>query len=58
MNNNLTLTGETAQAPRAIPSLPFAVTDSIAKFGDNYTQPCPNVAGNGSTTGESPVEIV
>ncbi len=54
VNNNQTLTGETAASPRAISSLPFAVTDSISKFADNYTQPCPNViapgrAGDSST---------
>ncbi|KAA6422637.1 MAG: peptidase S8 and S53 subtilisin kexin sedolisin [Trebouxia sp. A1-2] len=47
VNNNQTLTGETAASPRAISSLPFAVTDSISKFADNYTQPCPNVIAPG-----------
>ncbi|KAL0039177.1 hypothetical protein WJX77_010455 [Trebouxia sp. C0004] len=47
VNNNQTLTGETAANPRAISSLPFAVIDSISKFADNYTQPCANVIAPG-----------
>ena len=47
VNNNQTLTGQTAASPRAISSLPFVVTDSISKFADNYTQPCPNVVAPG-----------
>ena len=56
VNNNQTLTGETAASPRAISSLPFAITDSISMFADNYTQPCPNVIAPGRA-GDSPTAL-
>ncbi len=47
VTNSLTLTGETAANPRAIPSLPFSVTDSMARFSDNYTQLCASATTTG-----------
>ena len=50
MNNDQTLTGDTVANPRAIPSLPFSVTDGIARFSDSLTHPCAKSAGSSAGT--------
>lgn len=40
VENNSSLTGQTASDPRVIPSFPFSVADSLALFTDSLSSPC------------------
>ena len=46
VENNRSLTGQTASDPRVIASLPFSVTDNMALFDDTYSPVCPQTTGN------------
>lgn len=50
MNSDQTLTGDTVANPRAIPNLPFSVTDGMARFSDNLNHPCGSATGGSSGT--------